>query len=219
MIVRFTPNEHLTIDTTGTATKEDLGMRDGVPSGVLGDFSANDLFGGPPYNGKAIPDGVGFYPNNNTRVNFNRPQDDGTRFNYVSNRIKYDAGSFTVTNVAGYLYSNEFEGGDIDGSSLDFFYENESIKRTSLSEEFRLQSVPGHAVDWTGGLYYGHDNGHINQYTYAGAAGGALFGLPERLPAHFLFGRSSDYSDAIFGEVVWHMRSSSFVDGRRPLHA
>ncbi len=92
IIVRFTPNERLTIDTTGTATKEDLGMRDGVPSGVFGDFSANELYGGPPYNGKAIPpDGVGFYPNNTTRVNFNRRQDDGTHFNYVSNRVKYDA--------------------------------------------------------------------------------------------------------------------------------
>lgn len=110
IIVRFTPNERLTIDTTGTATKEDLGMRDGVPSGVLGDFSANDLFSGPPYNGKAIPDGVGFYPNNTTRVNFNRPQDDGTRFNYVSNRVKYNADSFTVTNVAGYLVFERVRG-------------------------------------------------------------------------------------------------------------
>ena len=205
IIVRFTPNDRLTIDTTGTATKEDVGMRNGVPSGVLGDFSASDLYGGPPYNGKAIPDGVGFYPNNTTEVNFNRPQDDGTRFNYVSNRIKYNADSFSVTNVVGYLYSNEYEGGDIDGSSLDLFYENESIKRTSLSEEFRVQSVPGHVIDWTGGLYYGHDSGHITQYTFAGSDGAALFGVPDGFELTSSLGASSDLSTAIFGEAVWHI--------------
>ena len=205
IIVRFTPNQDLTIDTTATATKEDVGMRNGVPSGVLGDFSANDLFGGPPYNGKAIPDGVGFYPNNTSQVNFNRPQDDGTRFNYVSNRIKYNADSFTVTNVVGYLYSNEYEGGDIDGSSLDFFYENESIKRTSLSEELRVQSVPGHTVDWTGGFYYGHDSGHSTQYTFAGVDGAALFGVPNGFELTSSLGASSDLSTAVFGEAVWHI--------------
>jgi iron complex outermembrane receptor protein len=205
IIVRYTPNDRLTIDTTGTATKEDVGMRNGVPSGVLGDFSATDLFGGPPYNGKAIPDGVGFFPNNTSEVNFNRPQDDGTRFNYVSNRIKYNADAFSITNVVGYLYSNEYEGGDIDGSSLDFFYENESIKRTSLSEEFRVQSVPGHAIDWTGGLYYGHDSGHATQYTFAGSDGAALFGVPDGFELTSSLGASSDLSTAIFGEAVWHI--------------
>jgi iron complex outermembrane recepter protein len=204
IIVRYTPNDRLTIDTTGTATKEDDGMRNGVPSGVLGDFSS-ELFGGPPYNGKAIPDGVGFYPNNTSEVNFNRPQDDGTRLNYVSNRIKYNADNFTVTNVVGYLYSNEFEGGDIDGSSLDLFYENESIKRTSLSEELRIQSIPGHTVDWTGGLYYGHDSGHTTQYTFAGADGGLLFGVPNGYELTSSLGASSDLSSAIFGEAVWHI--------------
>ena len=205
IIIRLTPNDRLTIDTTGTATKEDVGMRNGVPSGVLGDFSATDLYGGPPYNGKAIPDGVGFYPNNTSEVNFNRPQDDGDRFNYVSNRIKYNADSFSVTNVVGYLYSNEYEGGDIDGSSLDLFYENESIKRTSLSEEFRIQSVPGHAVDWTSGLYYGHDSGHVTQYTFAGSDGAALFGVPDGFELTSSLGASSDLSSAIFGEAVWHI--------------
>lgn len=179
VIVRFTPNEAWTIDTTATASLEHVGMRNGVPSGVLGDFSASVLYSGPPYNGQAIPDGVGFYPYNTTEVNFNRPQDDGDRLNYVSNRIKYAADGFTVTNVIGYLYSNEFEGGDIDGSSLDLWYEQESIQRTSLSEELRVQSAPGRnrAVDWTAGFYYGHDSGHITQYTFAGADN--PFALPE----------------------------------------
>jgi iron complex outermembrane receptor protein len=202
-IVRYTPNDRLTIDTTATVTTEHMGMRDGVPSGVLGDFSASVLYSGPPYNGKAIPDGVGFYPNNTTEVNFNRPQADGEIFDYASNRIKYNADAFTITNVVGYLYSNEFEGGDIDGSSLDLWYEHESIKRSSMSEEFRIQSLPGHPVDWTAGFYYGHDIGHATQYTFAGSDN--PFGLPEGYEVTSSLSDSSDLSYAVFGEGVWHI--------------
>ncbi len=220
IIIRLTPNDRLTIDTTGTATTEHVGMRDGVPSGVLGDFSASVLYSGPPYNGIAIPDGTGFYPNNVNTVNFNRPQDDGTHFNYVSNRIKYNADTFTITNVVGYLYSNEFEGGDIDGSSLDLFYEQESIKRSSVSEEFRLQSVPGnHVIDWSAGLYYGHDYGHVNQYTFAGSDGAALFGVPDGYELTSSLGDSTDTSVAAFGEGVWHVSHDlSLTVGARYTH-
>jgi iron complex outermembrane receptor protein len=219
IILRFTPNENLTIDTTGVATREVVGMRDGVPSGVLGDFSASALY--PGQNGLGIPDGVGFYPNNVTNVNFNRPQEDGTQFNYVSNRIKWNADAFTVTNVIGYLYSNEFEGGDIDGSSYDYFYETESIQRTSLSEELRVQSNPGKLIDWTGGFYYAHDLGNTSQFTYAGADAAALFGVPSAdLPSGSLLtsspSNSSDLSTALFGEAVYHFDpKTSFTLGAR----
>jgi iron complex outermembrane receptor protein len=217
IIVRYTPNERLSIDTTGTVSNEHVGMRNGVPSGVLGDFSRSVLYSGPPYNGAAIPDGVGFYPNNTSQVNFNRPQDDGTRFNYVSNRVKYNADSFTVTNVLGYMYSNEFEGGDIDGSSLDLFYERESIKRSSLSEELRVQSLPGHPVDWTGGLYYGHDIGHTTQFTFAGADN--PFQLPNGTEVTSSLSDSSDVSYAVFGEGVWHIDPAlSLTLGARYTH-
>ena len=219
IILRFTPTDELTIDTTGEASSERVGERNGVPSGVLGDFSASVLYGGPPFNGHAIPDGVGFYPNNTSDVNFNRPQNDGTHFNYVTNRIKYDAGEFTVTNVIGFLYSNEFEGGDIDGSSLDFFYEQESIKRSSLSEELRIQSKPGGRLDWTGGIYYGHDYGHVNQYTYAGSAGAALFGVPNGFELTSSLGDSSDLTLGVFGEGVWHIDPAlSLTIGARFTH-
>jgi iron complex outermembrane receptor protein len=238
VIVRFTPTENLTIDTTGMASNEVVGMRNGVPSGVFGDFGC-ELYGGSPYSKTnpgylgatrtpfvcpylpVDPDGLGVYPKNVNTVNFNRGQNDGTHFSYVSNRVKYAAESFTITNVVGYLYSNEFEGGDIDGSGLDLFYEAESIKRSSISEELRVQSVPaaGRPIDWTAGIYYGHDYGHVNQFTYAGSAGGALFGLPEGYELTSSLGDSSDFSDAVFGEVVWHVAPSlSLTLGARYTH-
>jgi iron complex outermembrane receptor protein len=216
-IIRYTPTSNLTIDTTGTVTNEHVGMRNGVPSGVLGDFSASALYSGPPYNGVAIPDGVGFWPNNTNSVNFNRPQDDGTHLAYVSNRVKYDADPFTVTNVLGYLYSNEFEGGDIDGSSLDLFYESESIKRSSFSDELRVASVPGHLIDWTGGLYFSHDIGHTTQYTYTGADN--PFGLPNGFEVTSTLSDSSDIAYAVFGEGTWHIDSKlALTFGARYTH-
>jgi iron complex outermembrane receptor protein len=238
VIVRYTPTENLTIDLTGMVTSESVAMRNGVPSGVFGDFGC-ELYGGSPYSkpnpaylgptrtpyvcpySPVDPDGLGVYPNNVNTVNYNRPQDDGTHFSYATNRIKYAADNFTITNVFGFLYSNEVEGGDIDGSGLDLFYESESIKRSSVSEELRIQSVPaaGNAFDWTGGFYYGHDYGHVNQYTYAGSAGGALFGVPNGYELTSSLGDSSDYSDAVFGEVIWHAASSlSLTLGARYTH-
>jgi iron complex outermembrane recepter protein len=237
-IVRFTPTDNLTIDVTGVATYERVAMRNGVPSGVFGDFGC-ELYGGSVYSkpnpgylgptrtpytcpySPVDPDGLGVYPNNVNTVDFNRGQGDGTHFNYVTNRVKYATDDFTVTNVAGYLYSNEFEGGDIDGSGLDLFYEAESIKRSSVSEELRVQSVPadGRLVDWTGGLYYGHDYGHVNQYTYAGSVGAGLFGVPNGYELTSSLGDSSDYSEAVFGEVVWHAAPSlSLTLGARYTH-
>jgi iron complex outermembrane receptor protein len=236
-IVRYTPTENLTIDVTGVATNEHVGERNGVPSGVFGDFGC-ELYGGSPYSKPnpgylgartpfvcpflpVDPDALGVYPNNVNFVNFNRGQGDGTHFSYVANRVKYAADAFTITNVVGYLYSNEFEGGDIDGSGLDLFYEEESIKRSSISEELRIQSVPaaGSVIDWTGGFYYGHDYGHVNQYTYAGVVGGKLFDVPDGFELTSSLGGSSDFSDALFGEVIWHAAPSlSLTLGARYTH-
>jgi iron complex outermembrane receptor protein len=201
--LRFTPNERLTVDLIGAITKEDTGMRDGVPSGVLASFS-QFLYGQPPYNGQALPDGVGFWPNNTDKVNFNRPQDVGTRYAYGENRIRYAAEDFSVTNVIGYINSNEFLMGDIDGSSIDFFYEQESIKRDALSEELRVQSNPGKMIDWTAGLFFSHDRGHTRQFTYAGAQAPAFLELSEGAQVTSSYSDADAKSYAGFAEAVWH---------------
>jgi len=204
--IRFTPSDRLTIDLIGSSTKEDAGMRDGVPSGVLATFSRTVLYSGPPYNGVAIPDGVGFWPQNTDKVNFNRPQDVGTRFWYGESRIRYVADEFTLTNVLGYINSNEFLMGDIDGGSLDLFYENESIRRNALSEELRIQSKSGQVIDWTAGLFFSHNIGHTRQFTYAGADN--PFGLPDAFEVTSSYSDADAKSYAVFAEAVWHATPS-----------
>jgi iron complex outermembrane receptor protein len=214
LALRFTPNDRLTVDLEGSATDELVGMRDGVPSGVLATFSRTVLYSGAPYNGQAITDGVGFWPDNTDRVNFNRPQGVGTKFWYASNRIRYDADAFSVVNVVGYIHSDEFLRGDIDGGSLDLFYEQESIKRNALSEELRVQSRPGGTVDWTVGAFFSHDTGHTRQFTYCGADN--PFGLPDGFQVTSSFSDADAKSYAAFAEGVWHAsaRTSVTLGGR-----
>ena len=199
--IRFTPSERLTVDLIGASTKENAGMRDGVPSGVLATFS-QFLYSGPPFNGVAAPDGVGFWPANRNKVNFNRPQDVGTKYWYGENRIRYAADDFSITNVVGYINSNEFLMGDIDGGSFDLFYENESIKRNALSEELRFQSAPGKLIDWTAGVFFSHAMGHTRQFTFAGAQ--APFGFPNGFEVTSSYSDADSKSYAAFAEGVWH---------------
>jgi iron complex outermembrane receptor protein len=136
-------------------------------------------------------------------VNFNRPQDVGTRYAYGENRIRYSTDYFNITNVIGYINSNEFLMGDIDGSSIDFFYEHESIKRDAMSEEFRVSSNPGKPVDWTAGFFFSHDRGHTRQFTYAGAQ--ATLNLPDGAEITSSYSDADSKSYAAFAEGVWHV--------------
>jgi len=49
IIVRYTPNERLTIDTTGTASNKHVGMRNGVPPACSATSRQAFLYSGPPY--------------------------------------------------------------------------------------------------------------------------------------------------------------------------
>ena len=53
--LRYTPNENLTLDVVASASDELVGMREGVPSGVLSAFTES-LYG------TVTPDGVGYWP-------------------------------------------------------------------------------------------------------------------------------------------------------------
>src|SRR3546814_13274978 len=68
---------------------------------------------------------LGFFPENTNRVNFDRPQEVGYKYYYVMANVSYDFDAFTLTSITGYLSSDQFLLGDIDGSSHDYFYESD----------------------------------------------------------------------------------------------
>jgi iron complex outermembrane receptor protein len=168
--VLWTPTENLSFTFNYSLANENVGMREGVPSGVLSPFG-NVLYGDT-----ADPDGVGFFPRNDSKVNFNAPQTVGTDFEYAIARVDYDFANLRFTSITGYMESDFFLRGDIDGGSIDYFQEFRTIPRESTTQEFRLQSNDDSPLQWNLGFYYSDDEGFIDNKTFVGAA--RIFGFP-----------------------------------------
>lgn len=202
--VLWTPSENLSITFNYSDANEEVGMREGIPSGVFSTFAGGVLYASFPDrdgDGQADPnpDGVGFFPQNESRVNFNAPQSVGTDFEYFIGRVDYDFANMRFTSITGYMESDFFLQGDIDGGSGDFFREFRTIPRESTTQEFRLQSTGESKLEWNVGFYYSDDEGFIDNKTFVGAA--MPFGLPEGflIDSEESFGSSEVL--ALFGQV------------------
>jgi iron complex outermembrane recepter protein len=199
---RWTPNENLTWDLNYSYMDGDEGMRVGVPTGFLTATWRAVYYQNQPGN-IANPDGVGFYPANDNRVNFNRPQSVGSEFQYVSTRLQYDFDSVSLTAVAGHLYSELFNFGDVDGGSIDAFYEDLLIERRSTSAELRLASRNPQTIDWSVGVIVGEDSGVQDQSTFHGAQ--SPLGRPNGFE---VTGADSDTTTdywALFAQATWNI--------------
>lgn len=202
IIARFTPTSEFTWDNTFSITKERNGMRDGVPTGFLTRTWRQLHYANQPGN-IADPDGVGFYPENRNRVNYNTPQSVGTDFWYANSRAVYEFDSFSVTAVGGYLKSSIFNKGDVDGGSLDLYNEDNNTERRSLSGELRLQSLGKSRFEWSIGVAAGRDTGAIDQSTFYGTQnkqGGTPGVRITGLDTHAV-----NKYQAVFGQGTYHL--------------
>ncbi|MEJ8566162.1 TonB-dependent receptor [Elongatibacter sediminis] len=180
--VRWTPTDNLTIDASFGYANESVGMREGVPSGVLSFFGAFLYNGTAPIPGvpgpaTGDPDGVGFWPDNTNRTNFNTNQDVGTAMRNGVLRVDYEHGDLLFTSITGYINSDFTLAGDIDGSSRDYFNEFRNNQNQSASTEFRVQNTGDSAWHWNAGVIYAEDEGEGWNRTLVGAE--QLFGFPE----------------------------------------
>lgn len=170
LTIRYKPIHKLTLDFTASYIKEVVGMLDGVPTGFLTSFPRALYYGGSA-TAPADPDGVGFFPKNRDRVNFNFPQRIGTNIWYTTGRGTYDiSDAMALTAIVGYIKSESFNYGDVDGSSLDYFHESYPQTRDSMSAEVRLQSTGLNVIDWVVGALIGRDTGDSDQSTSSGPA-------------------------------------------------
>jgi iron complex outermembrane receptor protein len=204
--LRYTPTDQLTIDLTASSADEEVGMREGVPSGVFAPFEGDTLYADfPDVNGDGLadpdPDGVGFFPQNRNRVNFNNPQSIGTNFDYAIANVHYETDSLSFASVTGYMDSDFYLAGDIDGGSHDFFNEFRHTPRKSFSQEFRLQNTGDKPLLWNVGLLYARDKGTSDNRTYVGAD--SRFGLPNGFLIDSSDSAGSSKSWAVFGQVDW----------------
>lgn len=202
---RFTPNDQFTADFMFQFVSEDVGMREGVPSGVFSNFAGNVLYRGEfedrDGDGLSDPfvDQVGFWPDNDNRTNFNFPQNVGTAFRNAVLRFDYETDNLLFTSITGLINSEFTLAGDIDGSSRDFFREFRNLERQSISTEFRVQNTGESAVRWSAGVIYADDEGDDWNRTFVAAE--RSFGLP----AGFLIDREDSSSNteywAVFGQL------------------
>ncbi|MFT6287979.1 MAG: iron complex outermembrane receptor protein, partial [Alcanivorax sp.] len=202
--VLYTPTDKLSITLNYSDSDEEVGMREGIPSGVFSTFAGDVLFADfPDTNGDGLadpsPDGVGFFPDNDDEVNFNSPQEVGTEFEYFIARVDYDFENMSFTSITGYIDSDFFLRGDIDGGSGDFFNEFRSIERESFTQEFRLQSAEEQKLNWNIGLFYNDDEGTIDNKTFVGAA--QPFGLDEGFLIDTEESTESSDGIAVFGQL------------------
>ena len=203
--LRFTPSDALTIDATFLYATEDVGMREGVPSGVFSNFAGNVLYAGafPDRNGDGnsdpFVDTVGFYPQNRNRTNFNTPQSIGTSIRNGVIRIDYERNDLLFASISGIINSDFFLNGDIDGSSRDFFNESRNLERQSISTEFRIQNTNESRLRWSVGALYAEDDGDDFNRTFVGTE--EVFGLPEGFLIDREDSATRDDTWAIFGQV------------------
>src|SRR5262249_3397903 len=143
-------------------------MRVGVPTGFI-TATWRAVYYANAQGDVTNPDGVGFYPDNDSRVNFNRPQKVGSKYKYASTRAVYDFDNVSLTAVIGRIDADTFNYGDVDGGSHDFYYEDLLLNRKSTSAELRLQSRGEGKLEWSVGATAGKDEGVMDQSTYHGA--------------------------------------------------
>ena len=203
--VRWTPTDQFTLDAVFQYGTEDVGMREGVQSGVFSTFAGDVLYAGefPDRDGDGLSDPfidtVGFYPENRDRTNFNNPQRIGTNLRSGVIRADYETSNLLFTSITGYINSDFFLNGDIDGGSRDYFNEFRNLQRESVSTEFRIQNTDDSAWQWSIGALYAEDDGIDTNRTFVGEE--MRFGLPNG----FLIDREDSTSNsdtwAIFGQV------------------
>ncbi len=204
--IRFTPTDDLTVDITGTLASETAGMREGVPTGVFSNFGnflyQRDSIRFPDANNdgirEPIPDGVGFYPENRTRVNFNFPQQVGTNYRMITGRVDYEMGNVLFTSISGHISSDFYLNGDVDGASIDAWNEFRNIERQSFSQEVRLQNTNEGRFQWSVGGLYAKDESDYKSTTFTGRDNG--FGAPAGIPVGTTDDLDEIESWALFGQ-------------------
>lgn len=202
---RVTPNDRLTWDTTYSYSTGKQNGFVGVPSGFNTATWAS-LYYGEDAGFVADEDGIGFYPENDDEVNFNRATSVGTEFEYVSSRLEYEFDDMTLTAVAGTLDNHIYNEGDVDGGSVDAFYEYRNINRSSTSGELRLQSNGPRAIEWSIGANVGQDKGDLSALTYNGTENPIGMDAGSEITAA-ISNVTNDYW-AVFGQATWNATDS-----------
>ncbi len=158
--IRALPSDMATLDLSITHTREDEGGDIAIPSGIL-DLDTIDTFGfGSPTD--AIDTGPGFYPTNDSIIDRDTAEWNDKEFTIINGRVTIDWDTVQLKSITGFIDSSFKRGADIDGISLEVgplpLRRVNDYSAEAFSQELRLQSTEGEAIDWTIGFYYAKDD-------------------------------------------------------------
>jgi iron complex outermembrane recepter protein len=200
--LRLLPTNSMLVDLTVNYTKEEQGLPQLIPNGMVSPASAS-LSGAAGF-----PSGIiegPLYPGNRRHVNLDLRERQQNEFLTAVGRIEIDAGWATVTSVTGYLDTRfQSEDNDLDGSSFGFLEQNRDVTTDSFSQEIRLSGESGSGrADWLLGGIYAEDN--KNQVYSVAAGPDGLLGLPLGFPFDAGDRTFNTQSWAVFGEATWYL--------------
>lgn len=114
---------------------------------------------------------------------------------------------YTLTSVTGYRFWNFSPHNDADNTNLSILEAGVQNHDQQFSEELRVASPRGGAIDYTAGLYYFWQGQHTNQYgDYANDPALVSLAFPKQFNnAHLVLdGHLRTESYAVFGQANWH---------------
>ena len=196
-------------DASYTYTHDREGLDADVNTGVLEEDTIS--IEGPTF--VPIADGLQFYPKNQSLVDHGLPEWNRNELHMGILRLTYDFGGFTLKSISGDIKTDNHRMFDEDAVSVDTIRRHNEWNAHSYSEELRLQSKPGGALDWVAGVLYARDStrqfnlvalGTEFSYTYPD---GTVVGLAPPFPLLAVNQNIYAYQDkneAAYGEVTWH---------------
>lgn len=141
------------------------------------------------------------------------------RTNGVSNELNWNLGDATLTSVTAWRSLRFRPHNDADGTPLAIYRSGYSVDVNQYSQELRLASAQGGAIDWQIGAYYLHEDLRSNLRTKFGQYGTGFF-LSPALPANILQDAEYDrdghlHVDSIagFGQLTWHISPDFSITG------
>jgi iron complex outermembrane receptor protein len=179
--LRLMPTGDLTIDLAASHVERNQGIDTVVPTGQL--FPVQVLLGVTP-----IDDGQGFYPRNRDKIATNTPTSSSNDTDIVTSRVQWDASTFSLISVSGYLKNKASSVGDADMSIGNFAVAAPRQRFEGYSTELRAQSRDAQHVRWVIGASFGKDKSDFHHSKTLFADYYSLFhlgalGLPDPFPA------------------------------------
>ena len=211
----YTPNSNFSLRVIGDYSKQDSNCCDEVLAGIVS-----------PPNGKnfvSYAEHFGYTPVVNP---FNRQADTNSPIyarqetGGASVTADWNLPKFTLTSITSWRFWNWSPANDSDFSPLSILNAvQNSDNQTQESQEFRIASTGVNRVDYTGGLYFFHEQIKGDGYEQFGSAA-SYFLLSPLLPASIANGYTANStanyntnSYAAYGQAVWHVTSRLNLTG------